>query len=602
MSDAPLTIASPEPVLSVHESGSGRSWVWRDERLASGDGRIAMAIAQRAAIPELLARILHSRDVDAARIPAFLDPRLRDWLPDPSCLQGMNDAAARLAEAVRSGETVGVFGDYDVDGACGTTILTETLRELGCPVFFHIPDRQKEGYGPNGPALEALREKGATLLVCVDCGTAAVDLLSGLAVGGDIIVLDHHKPDGAILPACLVVNPNRLDCDSGLGHLCATSVAFLTLVATCRALRVAGWFDTHEEPALLRKLDLVALATICDVMPLRDLNRAFVAQGLRVMGRGERLGLATLASVAGVKETASAMACGFAIGPRINAGGRIAQAELGVKLLLSDDAFEARALAEKLDEINRQRQTVEADILTEAYHQAETQLDSGHAVLFLHGEDWHPGVVGIVASRVRERCNRPVLVGALQDGKIKGSARSVPGMDIGAAVISACQSGLLLTGGGHAMAAGFSLDADKARAFHAFLDDALSGARLRPRYDALCIDGILTLRGATTEIAAQLARLGPFGTGHEEPVIALSRVRAVKTERIGRDGNTLRVILQGEDGGRLRGLVFRAADKAFAALLEDRTMPVLHVAGQLRCEQWQGQDMLSFFILDAATI
>ncbi|WP_336945724.1 single-stranded-DNA-specific exonuclease RecJ [Asaia sp. HN010] len=602
MSDAPSLIASPEPVLSVHSSGSGRAWVWRDDSLATGDGRLALAMAQRAAIPEILARILHSRGVDATRVAAFLDPRLRDWLPDPSCLRDMDRASARLAEAVRAGETIGVFGDYDVDGACGTTILTETLRDLGCAVHFHIPDRQKEGYGPNGPALEGLREKGATLLICVDCGTAAVSLLDRLGESDDIIVLDHHKPDGAVLPGCIVVNPNRLDCDSGLGHLCATSVAFLTLIATCRALRLSGWFDTHEEPALLRKLDLVALATICDVMPLRDLNRAFVAQGLRVMGRGERLGLATLASVAGVKETASAMACGFGIGPRINAGGRIAQAELGVTLLLSDDAFEARALAEKLDEINRQRQTVEADILTEAYQQAEAQLEAGHAALFLHGEDWHPGVVGIVASRVRERCNRPVLVGAVQDGLIKGSARSVPGIDIGAAIIGASQSGLLLTGGGHAMAAGFSLPQDKAQAFHAFLDDTLAEARQRPRHDALCIDGILSLRGATAEIATQLARLGPFGAGHEEPIIAISRVRAVKTERIGRDGNTLRVILQGEDGGRLRGLVFRAADKAYAALLEDRAMPVLHVAGQLRCEQWQGQDMLSFFILDAATI
>lgn len=602
MSDAPSSLASPEPVLSIHSSGSGRRWVWRDESLASGDGRLALAMAQRAAIPEILARILFSRGVEATRVAAFLDPRLKDWLPDPSCLRDMDRTAARLADAVRNSETIGVFGDYDVDGACGTTILTETLRDLGCAVHFHIPDRQKEGYGPNGPALEGLREKGASLLICVDCGTAAIGLLDTLRQGGDIIVLDHHKPDGAVLPGCFVVNPNRLDCESGLGHLCATSVAFLTLIATCRTLRLSGWFEGREEPALLRKLDLVALATICDVMPLRDLNRAFVAQGLRVMGRGERLGLATLASVAGVKETASAMACGFGIGPRINAGGRIAQSDLGVKLLLSDDAFEARALAEKLDEINRQRQTVEADILTDAYRQAEMQLGADHAALFLHGESWHPGVVGIVASRVRERCNRPVLVGALQDGVIKGSARSVPGIDIGAAIIGAQQSGLLLTGGGHAMAAGFSLEAEKAPAFHAFLDEALNQARERPRHDALCIDGILSLRGATTEIASQLARLGPFGAGHEEPVIAISRVRAVKTERIGRDGNTLRVILQGEDGGRLRGLVFRAADKAFAALLEDRAMPVLHVAGQLRCEQWQGQDMLSFFISDAATI
>lgn len=602
MSDAPRQFSPAPAVLDVLESGSSRRWIWRDEGLAEENSRHSLALAQRAGIPELLGRILHTRGIDLMRAAQFLDPKLRDWLPDPSSLQGMDAVATRLADAVQAKETIGIFGDYDVDGACGTALLAETLKELGCPVLHHIPDRQKEGYGPNGPALAAMREKGATLLICVDCGTAAVALLSEMALSGDIVVLDHHKPDGAILPACLVVNPNRLDCQSGLGHLCATGVAFLTMIATCRSLRHLGWFGTHAEPALMRKLDLVALATICDVMPLRDLNRALVAQGLRVLGRGERLGLATLASVAGVRETASAMACGFALGPRINAGGRIAQADLGVQLLLCDDAFTARALAEKLDEINRQRQSVEADILTEAHRQAEQQLESGHAVLFLHGADWHPGVVGIVAGRIRERSNRPVLVGTSQDGVLKGSARSVPGLDIGAAIIAARQAGLILTGGGHAMAAGFALQEDGIEAFHRFLDEKLAAALTRPRHDALCIDGIVSLRGATPEIATQLARLGPFGPGNDEPVIAITRVRVVKSERIGRDGNTLRVVLQGEDGGRLRGLVFRAADKAFAAVLEDRAMPVLHVAGQLRCEQWQGRDMLSFFILDAATL
>ncbi|WP_264996192.1 DHH family phosphoesterase, partial [Kozakia baliensis] len=311
---------------------------------------------------------------------------------------------------------------------------------------------------------------------------------------------------------------------------------------------------------------------------------------------------ATLASVAAVKEAASAMACGFALGPRINAGGRIAQADLGLQLLLSDDAFEARSLAEKLDEVNRQRQTVEAGILQEAQAQAEIQLEAGHAVMFLHGPQWHPGVVGIVAGRVRERCNRPVLVGAETDGVIKGSARSVPGLDLGAAIIAARQAGLLLTGGGHAMAAGFTLESTKAAELHAFLDARLGAARERPRQDDLLLDGVLTLRGATTQVATQLARLGPFGPGNEEPMLAISRVRCVKTERIGRDGNTLRVILQGEDGGRLRGLVFRAADKPFAAVLEDVSTPMLHVAGHLRCEVWQDREMLTLFISDVVAI
>ncbi|AQS88200.1 single-stranded-DNA-specific exonuclease RecJ [Neoasaia chiangmaiensis NBRC 101099] len=602
MSDAALCLDPAPLVLNVGHSAGGRRWVWRDAALAEDGLRHSLAIAQRAGIPELLGRILAARGVALGRAEAFLDPRLRDWLPDPSCLKDMEAAAARLSRAVRERECIGVFGDYDVDGACGTALLTDLLRELGCAVETHIPDRQKEGYGPNAAALDGLMARGAQLLVCVDCGTAAAPILDPFAGRVDLIVLDHHKPDGGVLPRGIVVNPNRLDCTSQLGTLCATAVAFLTGVALLRDLRAQGWFTEHPEPNLLRRLDLVALATICDVMPLQGLNRALVAQGLRVLGRGERLGLATLASVAMVKESASAMACGFAFGPRINAGGRIAQADLGLKLLLADDAFEARTLAEKLDEVNRQRQTVEADILTSALQQAQTQVDAGHAVLFLRGDAWHPGVVGIVAGRVRERFNRPALVGALQDGVIKGSARSVPGLDLGAAVIAARQAGLLLTGGGHAMAAGFSLAAGQADSFHHFLDERLSAARERPAQDDLLLDGVLSLRGATSEVAAQIGRLAPFGMGNEEPLLAISRVRCVKVERIGRDGNTLRAILQGEDGGRLRGLVFRAADKPFADVLEDSSAPLLHVAGHLRSERWQDRETLTLFIADIALI
>ncbi|KXV31500.1 single-stranded DNA exonuclease, partial [Gluconobacter oxydans] len=382
-------------VLGVTRSAGHRRWIWRDPRLAEADNRLALALAQQAGIPELLARILSARGVAPPDASSFLNPRLRDAMPDPSCLQDMDRAAERLAQAVRNREHVGLFGDYDVDGACGTALVCDTLRELGCTVSTHIPDRLTEGYGPNTAALENLLSQGATLLVCIDCGTAAIDILNGLTDRADIIVLDHHKPDGAALPKGIVVNPNRLDCTSGLGSICATAVAFLTMVATIRHLRRCNWFDEDQViPDLLKRLDLTALATICDVMPLTGLNRALVMQGLRVMSRGERLGLATLSSVAGVKEEASAMACGFALGPRINAGGRIAQADLGLKLLLSDDVVEARALAEQLDRVNRQRQTVESTILDSAMEQAQQQLDAGHAVIFLHGETWHPGVVG----------------------------------------------------------------------------------------------------------------------------------------------------------------------------------------------------------------
>ncbi|QQX90343.1 single-stranded-DNA-specific exonuclease RecJ [Gluconobacter sphaericus] len=588
-------------VLGVTRSAGNRRWIWRDPRLAEADNRLALALAQQANIPELLARILSARGVSSHDASSFLNPRLRDAMPDPSCLQDMDRAAERLAQAVRNHEHIGLFGDYDVDGACGTALVCDTLRELGCTVSTHIPDRLTEGYGPNTIALEKLLSEGATLLVCIDCGTAAIDILNGLTDRADIIVLDHHKPDGAALPKGIVVNPNRLDCVSGLNNICATAVAFLTMVATIRLLRRTNWFDGGQAiPDLLQRLDLTALATICDVMPLTGLNRALVMQGLRVMSRGERLGLATLSSVAGVKEEASAMACGFALGPRINAGGRIAQADLGLKLLLSEDVVEARALAEQLDRVNRQRQTVESTILDSAMEQAQQQLDAGHAVIFLHGENWHPGVVGIVAGRLKERYNRPALVAALADGIIKGSARSVPGIDLGSAIIAARQNNLLLSGGGHAMAAGFSLTADRADEFHSWLDTQLSSALTLPKQDALKLDGIMTLAGASIAIAEQLARLEPFGPGNEEPLLAISNVRCVKSERIGKDGNTLRVILQGEDGGtRLRGLIFRAADKPFAALLEDRSMPLVHVAGTLRAETWQERKNLSFFISDA---
>ncbi|GBR24263.1 single-stranded-DNA-specific exonuclease RecJ [Gluconobacter japonicus] len=589
-------------VLGVSRSAGNRRWIWRDPRLAEADNRLALGLAQRAAIPELLARILTARGVSATEAASFLDPRLRDLMPDPSCLQDMDATASRLAEAVRKHEHVGLFGDYDVDGACGTALVCDTLREMGCTVSTHIPDRMTEGYGPNTTALEKLVADGATLLVCIDCGTAAIDILNGFHGQTDVIVLDHHKPDGSILPKGLVVNPNRLDCTSGLGSICATAVAFLTMVATVRLLRQEGWFtDGRQPPDLLKRLDLAALATICDVMPLTGLNRALVMQGLRVMGRGERLGLATLSSVAGVKEEASAMACGFALGPRINAGGRIAKANLGLRLLLSDDVIEARALADELDSVNRQRQSVEAGILAQAIEQAEQQIENGHAVIFLHGETWHPGVVGIVAGRLKERFNRPALVGAYTDGIIKGSARSVPGLDIGNAIITARQSGLLVTGGGHAMAAGFSLTSDNAPAFHDFLDTTLSEAHALPVQEALRIDGVLTLRGASLEVASQLERLAPFGPGNEEPVLAISNVRCVKSDRIGKDGNTLRLMFQGEDGGtRLKALVFRAGDKPFVPLLEDRAMPLLHLAGHLRVETWQERKNLTFFISDVS--
>lgn len=598
--DAPSQPA-PALVLNVQHSAGLRRWVWRHPILAETDNRLALALAQKMDISELAARILAGRGISAETVETYLQPRLRDALPDPSTLKDMDATALRLARAIKAGETVGILGDYDVDGACGTALLSSTLTTLGCTVFTHIPDRLAEGYGPNIPALESLLDRGATLLICVDCGTAAIGILDHFEGRADRIVLDHHKPDGVRLPKGLVVNPNRLDCESGLGHLCATAVAFLTVVALQRTLRQQGWFETHPSPDLMALLDLTALATICDVMPLRGLNRALVAQGLKIMNRRQRIGLAALANVAGVKANASAMSCGFALGPRINAGGRIAKAGQGLQLLLSQSEHEAQVIAEELDAVNRKRQTVESHILDTAMDMAQKQIEAGHAVIFLHDGNWHPGVVGIVAGRLKERFNRPALVGALQDGVVKGSARSVTGLDIGAAIIRAHQSGLLLTGGGHAMAAGFSVREEDCAAFHTQLDEDLKEALHLPPQDDLPLDGVITVRGATPALAKQIALLAPFGPGNEEPLLAIRDVRCVKADRIGQDGNTLRVILQDADGySRIKGLVFRVGDKHFTDLLEDRSRPLLHIAGQLRLETWQERENLTFFIFDAA--
>jgi len=581
--------------LGVGRSLTGRRWLWRQ-----GEDRVAQGIAQRLQLPDVLGRLLATRGADQDTAEHFLDPTLRALLPDPSSLQDMDAAADRLARAVRSGETVGVFGDYDVDGACASAVLALALRELGCPVVTHIPDRLLEGYGPNAPALRGLVEKGATLVVCADCGTAAGEVLASLAGVADVLVLDHHKAEGPPPPVLATVNPNRLDCGSGLGHVCAAAIAFLAAVALVRALRRAGHFQGRAEPDLRELLDLVALATVCDVMPLVGLNRALVTQGLRVMARRARPGIAALLDAAGVRDAPSAMTCGFALGPRINAGGRISDAGLGLRLLLCGDPVEARALAEQLNGVNRERQSVEQGILDEAHAAAAAQAEAGHAVLLVHGEGWHAGVVGIVAGRLRERQNRPALAGALADGIVKGSGRSVPGIDLGAAIIAARQSGLLLTGGGHTMAAGFSLMAERMGEFHAFLDERLAAARELPRAADLAVEASVAVPGATVDLAEQLARLQPFGPGNEEPMLVLPRAQVVKSERIGREGNTLRAWIQGEGGGpRLKALLFRAGEGSLAAALARPGAP-LHLAGHLRAESWKGSVSAGFIISDAA--
>lgn len=585
-------------VLGVASSLSGRRWVWRE-----AEERIGQGIAQRLDLPEIVGRLIAARGIDADAAANFLEPTLRALMPDPSTLQDMDAAAARLADAVRRGETVGVFGDYDVDGACSGAVITLLLRRLGCTVLPYVPDRMAEGYGPNAPALAGLVARGATLIVCVDCGTAAADVLATLEGRADVIVLDHHAAQGALPRVAAMVNPNRPDCESGLRMLCAAGVAFMTAVATHRVLRRAGFFAQRSEPDLRELLDLVALATVCDVMPLVGLNRAFVTTGLRVLERRGRPGLAALLDVAKVVGTPNAMSLGWALGPRINAAGRISEADLGLRLLLSEDSLDARSLAATLDSVNRTRQTVEAEMMDIAMAQAKAQIEAGHPSVLVAGAQWHAGVVGIVAGRIKERFNRPACVAAIADGMVKGSGRSVPGIDLGAAVIAARAHGMLTSGGGHAMAAGFGLPESGIAAFHAFLDERLAGAALLPAAADLRIEGTLAVPGCTVELAQQIGRLAPFGPANEEPTLVLSRVRVAHAERIGAEGKTLRVFLEGEGGGaRLKSVMFRAGDGPLATTLLARDGVPLHVAGHLRAEAWNGRVTAGFMIVDAALV
>jgi len=582
-------------VLGIEKSLTGRRWVWRES-----EERIGLGIAQALGLPELMGRLLAARGVSAHHAPDFLDPTLRAMLPDPSCLTDMDRAAARLADAVEARECVGVFGDYDVDGACSSAMMVTVLRALGCTVLYHVPDRLLEGYGPNPTALRGMAERGAKLLICVDCGTTGHEAFAPLHNMTDILVFDHHKAEGAVPKITATVNPNRLDCESGLTTICATAVAFIGCIALVRALRQRGFFKNRAEPDLRETLDLVALATICDVMPLTGLNRAFVTQGLRIMARRARPGIAALLEVAKLNDVPTAMHCGFALGPRINASGRIAESDMGLRLLLTEDVDAARELAETLDSVNRQRQVVEAGILQSAMAVAESQVIAGHPVILLAQDGWHPGVVGIVAGRIKEKFNRPALVAGISDGVAKGSGRSVPGLDLGAAIIAARQTGLLTTGGGHAMAAGFSLPSESLGALHAFLDERLAEATVLPSAADLTLEGVLAVGGADAALAQMVARLGPFGTGNEEPLFVLPHARVVKTDRIGKDGNTIRAMIEGEGGGRLKALLFRAKDGELANALSRAGDAPLHIAGYLRAETWNGRTTAGFFVTDAA--
>jgi len=587
--------------LGVENSATDRAWRDRlDERGASR----ALAIAQRHDLPELLARILAGRNVEADAVDAFLDPTVKRTMPDPNVLTAMPEAATRIADAVVRGESIAIFGDYDVDGATSAAVLARFLRFGGVEPIIHIPDRLFEGYGPNVEAVRALAARGATLLVTVDCGTTSIEPLGeAKALGLDVVVIDHHQADEALPPAVAIVNPNRRDDLSGLGYLAAVGLVFMTVVAVNRELRARGfWTEARPEPDLLAFLDDVALGTVADVVPLIGLNRAFVAKGLLVLRRREQPGLVSLMDVARLSGPPEAWHLGFLLGPRINAGGRIGRADLGVRLLMETDPIEAAKIAAELDRLNRERQAIEQETLAQAEAEAMAALgiEEKGAVVITAAEGWHPGVVGLVAARLKEKFGRPAFAIALEPGGIgTGSGRSIAGVDIGRAVRRAVTEGLLVKGGGHAMAAGVTLRKGALAQLRAFLETALSAdVATARRLSGLMIDGAVSAAGVNLDLVATIERAGPFGSGNPEPVIALPAHTVTYAEEVGQAH--MRVRLKSADGASVNAIAFRAAgQKLGTALLQNRGRQV-HAAGSFAIDRWQGEERVQFRLTDIA--
>jgi single-stranded-DNA-specific exonuclease len=587
--------------LGVERSLTGRAW--RDRLDERGSTR-ALAIAQRYGLDELLARVLAGRNVDPEQVESFLDPTIKRLMPDPSTLTDMKGASARIADAIMTGESVAIFGDYDVDGATASALLCRYLRHCDLDPIVHIPDRIFEGYGPNKDAIRSFAERDAKLLVTVDCGvTSHEPLAEAKRLGLDAVVIDHHQADETLPEAVAIVDPNRADDLSGLGHLAAVGLVFLTLVAVTRELRGRNfWTDTRAEPDLLSLLHLVALGTIADVVPLQGLNRAFVAKGLIALRRRENPGATALMDVARLSGPPEPWHLGFLLGPRINAGGRIGRADLGVRLLLEEDPSEAARIAAELDRLNRERQQIEQTTLAQAEAEALAALglEEKGAVVVTAAEGWHPGVVGLVASRLKERYGRPAFAIALEPGGTgTGSGRSIAGVDLGRAVRSAVQEGILLKGGGHAMAAGVTLKKDALGSLRAFLEETLADqVQSARRESALLIDGAVAAGGFTFSLADLLARAGPFGAGNPEPVLALPAYTLVYADPIGE--NHIRARLRSGDGKFVNAIAFRAAGQPLGKALLDNRGRAVHAAGHIAVDRWQGEERVQLRLADLA--
>ncbi|GAA0303051.1 single-stranded-DNA-specific exonuclease RecJ [Sphingomonas oligophenolica] len=582
------------PVLNVSRSILGQPWRWRMLEADARDPGFAP--------DDLVTQLLLARGCPREALEAHKAPSIRGFMPDPSIFRDMDRAAERLAHAVQAGEQVTIFGDYDVDGATSAALMILLLRDLGLEARAYIPDRLMEGYGPSGAALVRLKEEGANLIVTVDCGAQAFEALEMARVAGvDVIVVDHHKCAAALPYAHALVNPNRLDETEGAehGHLAAVGVAFLLGAALIRLLRARGWFTERAEPRLLDLLDIVALGTVADVAQLRGLNRAFVSQGLKVMAQRRNIGLNALISASRLTRAPTATDLGFALGPRINAGGRVGKSDLGVRLLTTRDPAEAASIAAELDRLNEERRAIEAIVQEGAEGFAAAK--GNRAVIVVAGRGWHPGVIGIVAGRLKEKYGRPAIVIALDEAGIgKGSGRSISGVDLGAAVLAAKDMGLLVAGGGHAMAAGLTIGEDRIEAFADFLEERLDAAVTRSIGDrALLLDALVTAGGVNPALVEAMDAGGPYGMGWPQPRVVAGPVRIVKADIVG--NGHVRAIVSGDEGRPLKTVAFRQAETALgAALLGAPPHRRLWLAGRARIDDWGARPAAELHLDDAA--
>lgn len=596
-----LPIEAPQAFLGVGRSATGK--LWRDRLDARGQAR-AVAIAQRYHLPEMLARVLAGRDVEIEAVEDFLDPTIRKLMPDPFTVTQMEVAAKRIADAAMRGERVAIFGDYDVDGATSAALLAWHLRHCGLDPLIHIPDRLFEGYGPNTEAVRMLAARGARLLVTVDCGTTSHEpLAEAKKLGLSVVVIDHHQCGEQLPEVDALVNPNRPDDLSGLGYLAAVGLVLVTLVAVNRELRRRGFWNAEmPEPDLLGMLHHVALGTVADVAPLTGLNRAFVAKGLIAMRRRDHVGHTALMDVSRLNGPPEAWHLGFMLGPRINAGGRIGRADLGVRLLLEGDVSEAARIAAELDRLNSERRLIEqaAEAQAEAEALASLGTEDKGAVIVTASEGWHPGVVGLVASRLKEKFSRPAFAIALEPGGIgTGSGRSISGVDLGKAVREAVKNGLLMKGGGHAMAAGVTLRKERLAEFRAWMEGALAADVASSRHEnELFIDGAVSARAVTADFVHTLNRAGPYGAGNPEPVMALPSHHLVFADEVGQ--SHLRLRFKSGDGAIVNAMAFRAVGQKLGNALVQNRGQQLHVAGSLAVDRWQGAERVQMRVVDVA--